>query len=246
MQKRAVRRVVGFDLFGTLARSAYMGPKYYELLQDRGFSAEYVSAVIRGQGMNFHTMNWDIQGERIYGEMSDGAGIREEYTVFLRKRLGNSFDMNPLAYEAVQAGVGFGLKPVDPEKIVDCWQAENNTLEWLPGSLRAIESLKSQETAVVLISNITVVGMWAVYEKLGPLISLFDQAFWSCDSPAAKPDPWMWQKVEKEFVCAEYWMVGDDLLIDLVMPAAMGWKTILVGGEDITIAEVPGIIRGER
>lgn len=238
---KKVQRVVAFDLFGTLLESSYQGPKYYELLEARGFSSEYTAAVIRGQGMNFHPMNWDMSSSRMYGECGP-EDEREEYRMMIRKRLGYSFDVPPMAYDALSSGATIDLKPVGTEELVDCWQAENNALKWMPGAKEVVENLKDAQTAVVIISNITAVGEWSVY-GLEPLIREFDDLFFSCNCPAVKPDPYMWKQVEMKYGSAEYWMVGDDPLIDLVMPAAMGWKTILVGKGGVSLVEVPEIIR---
>lgn len=245
---REIKSVIAFDLFGTLARSAYTGPKYYELLEAHGwgFSPDYVGAVIRGQAMNFSTINWDMRSRRASGIQLDEYAIAREYSALLAKRLGNSFDMPPDAYDGmmISASALNTQNFVSPAELVRCWKAENDALQWIDGAQQTIASLKNAKTAVVLVTNITVVGMYAVHEKLPEISAMFDRCYWSCEFPAAKPDPYMWQSIQREYGDAMYWMVGDDPLIDLVMPRALGWHTILMGDNGVSLAEVSAIIGG--
>ncbi len=242
-----VKRVIAFDLFDTLMCSAYDGPKYYELLETHGwgFSPDYVAAVIRGQGMNFHTVNWDMRLRRASDEPLDEETIRKEYANLLAKRLGNSFDMPPDAHAGVMSASAWNTQHfVSPTELVRCWKAENDALQWIDGAQRTIELLKSEDTVLVLVANITIVGMYAVYSKLPEVGKMFSRCYWSCELPAAKPDPYVWRQIEQTYVGAEYWMIGDDPLVDLAMPRAMGWKTILVGEKAATLADIPKMIRG--
>ncbi len=242
---REVKSVIAFDLFGTLAHSVYAGPKYYELLETHGwgFSSDYVGTVIRGQAMNFSTINWDMRLRRASETQLDEYAIAREYSALLAKRLGNSFDTPPDASDGIISASAWNTQNfVTPAELVRCWKAENDALQWIDGAQQIVASLKNAETAVVLVTNITVVGMYAVYDKLPEIGAMFDRCYWSCEFPAAKPDPYMWQNIQDKYGDATYWMVGDDPLIDLVMPCALGWHTILVGNNGVPLAAVPAII----
>ena len=242
---REVKHVIAFDLFGTLMYSTYDGPKYYELLETHGwgFSPDYVRAVIRGQMMNFHPVNWDMRLRRTSDEPLDEKTIQKEYTILLAKRLGNSFDAPPDAHNVMSASSWNTQQFVSPAELVRCWKEENDALQWIDGAQRAIESLKSDDTVLVLVANITIVGMYAVYNKFPEIGRMFTRCYWSCELPTAKPDPYVWRQIERQYVGTEYWMVGDDPLVDLAVPHAMGWKTILVGKNATTLADIPRMIK---
>ncbi|MFA5076596.1 MAG: HAD family hydrolase [Patescibacteria group bacterium] len=231
--------VIGFDLFGTLIGSTYNGPKYYELLghHARGFSSEYVAAAIRGQVMQFGSINWSIDGERMWDQMD--TPDEEWYRILLRTRLGACFDQNPNMHDL---GDEDKLVGVDPEQVIRCWKAENEALAWLPGAEQTLSQVKDLGT-LVLATNITIVGRSAVYDLLPELSPLFRRCYWSCDLPAAKPDPYVWQRIQQDYPADQYWMIGDNFLIDLAIPAAMGWQTILVGKDGVPITQVPQIIK---
>jgi len=127
------------------------------------------------------------------------------------------------------------------------WQMENDLVKWIPGALEVVESLKVHGNRLALVTNTTSCGDATVDIKLNmdrPSGRFFSAVFNSCAHPFAKPDRRVWEYLTECFAdMDEYWMIGNDPVIDIAVPSAMGWKTILVNHPNgVSITEVPKII----
>ena len=136
----------------------------------------------------------------------------------------------------------------DPTKVAELWSAENNAVMWLSEVKGLLLELRhAPNTELVLITNTTGMG-WADVNNLLCIRKDFNRVYISAKERAAKPDLYVWETVQRWYPEAqEFWMIGNDPIIDIAVPHAMGWKTILVNHPDgVPISEVLRIFKGDK
>jgi FMN phosphatase YigB (HAD superfamily) len=78
------------------------------------------------------------------------------------------------------------------------------------------------------VSNLTQPGWEAVERRLN-VSQYFDHLHLSWQQERCKPDPVVWQTVRGWYPdTQEFWMVGDSLEDDLLVPQGMGWEVFQV------------------
>lgn len=138
-----------------------------------------------------------------------------------------------------------GLAAITSSDIAEAvanWACDNERVAWFDGAVELLDVLREQGDKLILITNITAPAWEAVNLRLN-VARRFDKCFLSCVAGFSKPDPRVWDYVERSYLNArEYWMIGDNEVDDLAIPSSMGWKTILTGTEGVPLVEIPRII----
>lgn len=228
--RKKVQRVICFDLFGTLLQQQTQVLTKERYISDFGWDVERIEAEIRGALMT------ETSSYRFLGAMAED-------------RMPNYRELYSLLYERLYIPptdfIHYFDSVPDPQQVIALWKKENQELEITQEAEAVIARFKNDSAnTLALLTNLTPVGREATWELCQSL--KFDYQYVSCMNPVAKPDPYVWQSVVLEFEADEYWMIGDDPVIDLAVPAAMGWKTILVGKNGVELNQAPGIIYGRK
>lgn len=222
-------RVICFDLWGTLIRSILgNGASYLDVLVDKNHSPDSLSMkahlfLMTNAWMSSPWVATAIQEQRSPTYIEMAWALTEHLQLHDRSDL-------------VMA-------------VANRWQQDNEHIEWLPGARETLQWVKGQpRTKLVLITNITIAGLHAAGRYMGTTGGpRFDHSVLSCEHPFAKPEPYIWERCMNVWDGDEYWMIGDNPVIDLAVPTTLGWKTILVGDKGVNITEVPSIInKGKR
>lgn len=217
-------RVICCDLWGTLIRSIHgNGASYLDVLVDKNHSLAYLAMKVK---LFLMTSAW----------MSSpwvARALQEQ--------------RNPTYLELARAlteHLHFHDRPDLASAVASRWQEDNDHIEWIPGAQDTLRWVKGQpKTKLVLITNITLTGLHAACRYMTETGSPpFDHTIMSCQHPFAKPEPYIWERCMQVWDAQEYWMIGDNLVVDLAVPAALGWNSILVGKDRVSIADVPTII----
>lgn len=215
------KRLVCFDLFDTLIETTLPNNGSYSsyLRKETGKSAAEVSALVCNLFMRTDRSEVPLRLPS-YKKMSDK----------LTRRL-----LPPPPSAATLEIISSG--------VAERWKAENQTIRWINGAPETLANLRANGTTLCLATNISAIGWQEVLRTLPKLAELFDDYMVSCFSIAAKPDPYIWERLMSIYDDSdEYWMVGDDPILDLTVSKALGWKTILVGKNGASMSEVPNII----
>lgn len=116
-----------------------------------------------------------------------------------------------------------------------CWEKDNKQAEWCEGALDLLQSIRSNNNILVLITNSTKPA-WKTVDKKLKISSMFARVFLSWEQGVAKPNPRVWQKIESWFsgiIKPTFWMIGDNERDDLSIPKERGWQTALVKATDL-------------
>lgn len=131
-----------------------------------------------------------------------------------------------------QGSVNKGLK----KRAAKLWESSNEEVDWLPEAKNILTALREELGArLVLVSNVTGPA-WRKINKDLSVDDFFDSTFLSFKEGISKPNSAVWWRIqnrmEREY---EYWMVGNSVSDDLVVPARLGWKTFQVreGGRNL-------------
>lgn len=221
-------RVICFDLWGTLIHSCQgNGESYLDVLVDARHSHSFLAMKVK---LFLMTNAW-----------MTSPGLR---TAIQEKRIPTYLEMA----RALTEHLHFHDRPDLIASVASRWQQDNDNIEWIVGAQKTLNWVRAQpNTKLVLITNITVAGLHAAEMYLSKKGSpRFDHCIMSCEHPFAKPEPYIWERCMQVWEANEYWMIGDNPVVDLAVPKTLGWKTILVGeGKDsVRIADVPTIING--
>jgi len=241
-----MRRVICFDLWGTLVMSLVQRT-YEDYLADY-WPRELIQKTVRDLLM---TDAWIRSPLRQH----DGQGILRpdhlrtaamlltrlrsiqspEKTVFLNDHNWNVFDRTTTEFAELLL------------ETVRLWKRENELVKWIPMAREVVEALKAADEKLVLVTNTTDFGIGEV-DRVLRLREIFPHTWASCAYPFAKPDRRVWRFIMEHSPDADqYWMIGNDPITDIAVPAAMGWKTILVNHpEGVPISEVPRIIKESK
>lgn len=221
------KRLVCFDLFDTLIETTLPDNGSYSsyLRAETGKNAAEVSALVRNLFMRTDRPEAPPRLP-FFTRQSDYKTMSDELT---RRLLPAPPWVNRRT--AVASGVA------------ERWEAENQTIRWIKGAPETIANLRANGSTLCLATNISAIGWQETLRRLPKLAELFDDYTVSCFAIAAKPDPYIWERLMSTYNdIDEYWMIGDDLILDLTVSKALGWKTILVGKNGVSISEVPNII----
>lgn len=236
-RKKTMKRVICWDLWGTLIRSAYTGETYEKYIA-RWKNLICVQAAIRCVLMTEEAYR-DPAG--VNAATEDRPLTYEEAYSILYRRL--FIPSGPYNWPMEIAGIP------DRDEVIRRWKEENEAAEWIPGVWEMITRMRAErlDDRHILVTNTTSPG-WETVEnklKISNVFGGYSRIERSTHHLAAKPDPSIWQWVMGANPFAdEYWMIGDDPVIDIAVPAAMGWKTILVGEKGVPVSDVPKIING--
>ncbi|OGI34470.1 MAG: hypothetical protein A2259_00975 [Candidatus Moranbacteria bacterium RIFOXYA2_FULL_43_15] len=212
-----MKRVICWDIWGTIIETSYTGQTYVEYLS-QWKDADVISATVRNVLMTHEAKRSQIA----FDAMADDRPLNYEETAkILCARL---FDPVPLDLPP-------DIKLPSWKKVAELWRMENEAVRWIPGAKEVILWIKKHYPGdiQVLVSNTTEVGWWHVDEKLG-ISDLFgwSKCFLSCKGPVAKPDPFLWQLVKKEYPEANrYWMIGNSYIFDDAIPHALSFSTLV-------------------
>ncbi len=221
-----MKRVICWDLWGTLVTSSWS-------------SRQYIDVLVENEARFLEPRNRLALEATVRGVFMTSAAKRQK-----------AFDLAVSGREHLTYGfcasMMVGDDPFVAPEVAKLWEQENEAVEWLPDAAEVLCVLKACGGKQVLVSNTTEAGWLTVNGVLG--LTNHDRfgtnVVLSCDLPVAKPDPYVWQTVQERFPADEYWMIGNDPVMDIAVPAAMGWKTILVNHPDgVPITEVPKIIQ---
>lgn len=137
----------------------------------------------------------------------------------------------------------FGIGQDRVKLVVEIWEQDNINAQWIEQAQNTLASVVSGNQ-LVLISNVTQAGWCQVEDKM-KIADRFDRVFLSWKERRCKPDPTIWVEVMNSFPAeVDFWMIGDSLQDDIVVPKQLGWKTIQVGRQGVSIDRVPGILKG--
>lgn len=225
LEEKPEMKIVCFDLWGTLIRSTYTGPTYEDYIAIRRPRAE-IQATVRQVLMTRGLHRNQLVGHSVWD------------------REISLWQYNELVVELIHQ-LKLKNARLDINLLAKLWEAENKAVEWIPNATEVLTQLRRQpEIKLILVTNTSGYGWEDVDKQLG-ITQYFDSLFISAEELAAKPDPYVWQTVRRWYPQAdECWMIGDDPLLDIAMPTALGWKTILVGANSVPIANVRHIING--
>ncbi len=237
-------RVICFDLWGTLIRSCVRVT--YEDFLTQYWPRELIQNTVRDLLM---TRAWIRSPLRQH----DGQGILRldhlrtasilltrllsiqspSQKVFSDDRNWDFFDRNSTEFSELLL------------RTAHLWQKENEYVKWAEGALNVVKALKVAGEELVLVTNTTDYGIGKV-DRVLPLGDYFPHTWASCAYPFAKPDRRVWECIVEQYPeVNEHWMIGNDPVVDIAVPATMGWKTILVNHPDgVPITDVPSIING--
>lgn len=127
--------------------------------------------------------------------------------------------------------------------VVEIWEQDNINAQWVEQAQNTLASVVPGNQ-LVLISNVTQVGWCQVEDKM-KIADRFGRVFLSWKERRCKPDPRIWAEVMNSFPTeVDFWMIGDSLQDDIVVPKQFGWKTIQVGRQGVSIDQVSGILKG--
>lgn len=137
----------------------------------------------------------------------------------------------------------FGINQDVAKLVVEIWEQDNLNARWITQAQDTLMSV-SPGNQLVLISNVSQMGWCQVEEKM-KIADRFVRIFLSWKECKCKPDPTIWAEVMNSFPKeVDFWMVGDSLQDDIVIPKQLGWKTIQVGRQGVSIDQVPFILKG--
>ncbi len=223
-----MKRVICWDLWGTLIQSGYMGQSYEDYLC-KWKKREEIQAFVR----EFLMTNKAPRGS-------------QAMRAFVSQYFGTPY-ITVIALSATVVPLPLSVMGIiDWEHTTNLWDAENYAAEWINGAretIRAIRTKFPQDTHV-LVTNTSDRGWRVVNEKLRLSREFSVPVIRSCDFARAKPHSDMWERVQAQYQADEYWMIGDSEVLDLVTPRSMSWKTILVEKNGMPVSQVPTIIYG--
>ncbi len=129
-------------------------------------------------------------------------------------------------------------------RVIASWQNDNTKTRWFKGAKTMLKKLRQSNT-LVLISNITAPGWETVNQRLG-IDQHFDKLLLSFQEGVSKPSPELWDRVKILYPEAkEYWMIGDNVADDLLIPRKLGWNTIRVEKDGSTLTLVRKLLEGD-
>ena len=231
-----MKRVICFDLWGTLVESPVR--QTYEDYLVQYWPRELIQKTVRDLLMT------DAWCGHALAE-HDGKGIlRPDHVRTAAMLLVDAFGFLPHMGCTTPSMTTFAHLLMETARR---WKWENEQVKWIPGAQEVVESLKTGGDTLALVTNTTSYGDAMVDRTLEinrPRGRFFTTVFNSCAHPFAKPDRRVWEWIVGRNPNAdEYWMIGNDPVIDIAVPKAMGWKTILVNHPDgVSISKVPKII----
>ena len=234
-----MKRVICFDLWGTLVRSS-IRVTYEDILAEY-WPRELIQKTVRDLLM---TNAWIVHPLREH----DGI-LRPDHLHTAAMLLTSLWKIKPPSqfWSSSYDWDAFDMNTSTFARLLFQiewhWEQENHRVHWIENAQEVLNLLKDREEELVLVTNTTSCGIGKVDLKLN-LRHFFKYTWASCAYPFAKPDRRVWECLMKQFPdMDEYWMIGNDLIMDIAAPAAMGWKTILVNHpEGVPISEVPKII----
>lgn len=192
----------------------------------------------------WNTLARSLQGGGAsYADVLARLGAKPEaiYPLVRDELMVGIFDYEQMV-EHLCSRLGLVATSSDIAEAVANWACDNERTAWFNGAVELLDALREQGDKLILITNITAPAWEAVNLQLN-VTRRFDKCFLSCVAGFSKPDPRVWDCVERSYPNArEYWMIGDNEADDLVLPPSMGWKTILTGTEDVPLVEIPRII----
>jgi FMN phosphatase YigB (HAD superfamily) len=237
-----MKRVICFDLWGTLVTSSV--PETYEDYLSQYWPQELIQKTVRDLLM---TNAWTRSPLREH----DGQGIlRPDHlrtAAMLLTRLHRiQPPTNRCFLDSNDWDVFDRTTTEFTEMLVETarlWKRENKFVSWMHGAENLVRALPAADQELVLVTNTTDCGI-AEVERVLRFRNIFWHKWASCDYPFAKPDRRVWEYIMGQFPdMNEYWMIGNDPIMDIAVPVAMGWKTILVNHPDgVPISKVPKII----
>ena len=241
-----MKRVICFDLWGTLVRSSVR--ETYEDYLAQYWPRELIQQTVRELLM---TDAWIRSPLRQH----DGQGIlRPDHlrtaAVLLTRLLGIQPPAKMLFLDDRNWDVFDRNTTEFAELLMETarlWKRENELVKWIPGAQEVVETLQVAGETLVLVTNTTDCGI-AEVDNVLRLRGIFPHSWASCAYPFAKPDCRVWECLMENFPnMDEYWMIGNETAMDIAVPNAMDWKTILVNHPDgMSISEVPKIIGGGK
>lgn len=178
-----------------------------------------------------------------YEDILVEAGVRQaEIYPFVRDHIMNK----PIAgYGQIADLISrkFEIDQARAKLVVEIWEQDNLNAQWIEQAQNTLVSVAS-DNQLVLISNVTQAGWCQVEEKM-KIAHRFDRVFLSWKECRCKPDPTIWSEVMSLFPSeVDFWMIGDSLQDDIIVPKQLGWKTIQVGRQGVSIDQVPFILKG--
>lgn len=178
-----------------------------------------------------------------YEDILVEAGVRQmEIYPFVRDYIMNQ----PIASYAQIADLivkKFEISQDRAKLVVEIWEQDNLNAQWIEQAQSTLMSV-APGNQLVLISNVTQVG-WSQVEEKMKIADRFSRVFLSWKECRCKPDPTIWSEVMNLFPAeVDFWMIGDSLQDDIVVPKQLGWKTIQVGRQGVSIDQVSAILKG--
>ncbi len=150
------------------------------------------------------------------------------------------------------------LSPKEEDEMVRRWQDDNDSAQWSEGAEELLRTLRRSRYELILITNLTAPA-WETVDQKFRLAARFDRLVLSFKQGRAKPDPLVWENVQREAqpkyrvvgmpftggfnLSTRFWMVGDNEADDLTIPRRMGWNTIRVGAGQTPLVDIPNIIK---
>ncbi|HBB37903.1 MAG: hypothetical protein UV82_C0010G0047 [Candidatus Magasanikbacteria bacterium GW2011_GWD2_43_18] len=245
-----MKRVICFDLWGTLVSSPVHNT--YEDYLAEYWPRELIQETVRDLLMTSEWLNHPlVMSEAGYDRSKRYGTSYRDHLEMVGVILTRLWRIKPKAYEGCFFNGGkFDLNTsIFTEvlmKAARLWYLENEKVEWIPGAEKLLKLLRASGEILGLVTNTTVCGAVMVDDKLPDLEEYFSRCFYSSEYSFAKPSRLVWESLSAERcfqLMDEYWMIGNDPVMDIAVPAAMGWKTILVNHPDgVPITDVPKII----
>jgi len=198
--KNSNEQIICFDLFDTLISTP----------DGSGYKEELIT-LLKQKGIEGNSFN-----ERIYKFVRDNLMTRNHNFKEMVKRL--------------SLFLGIDLNQDEASLLENKWAEENTQAEWIDDAEQIISEIRSKvENKIVLISNVTAPG-WEIVDKKLEIRKRFNNVFLSFEKGIAKPNPKVWEAVEKIYNRAgSYLMIGNDKKDDLEVPFSRRWNVGLTG-----------------
>lgn len=215
------RRVVCFDLWGTLAHTEPVRSTYADvLLEDL-------------PSLRKAPKNIQLDREVIYGYVRDHLMTRRlSYKQMSEELLGR-----------------FGGLEVDGEvrerlvsEMTWLWDYENKMWGWFDGVAEFLSEFRSRDYRVVLVTNSTMPACKKVKAGIAR-VGGFDRIFFSAFEGVSKPNPHVWKRIHSWFPGVppeQFTMVGNREEDDLHVPRTLGWSTVLVNSRPPNFVRIFG------